>query len=71
MSKSLELHKKYQDKWTTASKVSLKSREDLSLFYSPGVADPCKEIVKNKDLTDTYTNRGNTIAVISDGSAVF
>lgn len=70
MSKSLELHKKYQGKWQTASKVPLKSREDLSLFYSPGVADPCEEIVKNKDLTNVYTNRGNTIAVVSDGSAV-
>ena len=69
-SQSLKVHALNQGKWTTKSKVPLKTKEDLALYYTPGIADPCQEIAKDKNLTNTYTNRGNTIAIISDGSAV-
>lgn len=68
--KALELHKRWKGKLETISKVHIKSKEDLSVLYTPGVAAPCKEIAKNKDAVYTYTTKANTIAVVSDGSAV-
>jgi len=67
---AIELHKKYQGKLAVASKVPLASRRDLSLAYTPGVAEPCKEIKLNKDLSFEYTCRGNMVAVVSDGTRV-
>jgi malate dehydrogenase (oxaloacetate-decarboxylating) len=67
---ALELHKKYGGKLTVHSKVPLKNRHDLSLAYTPGVAAVCQEIFKNKDLAKTYTIKKNTVAVITDGSAI-
>lgn len=67
---ALDAHKKYRGKLTLKVKVTLKNKKDMSLFYTPGVAEPCKEIVKNPELALEYTWRGNTIAVVTDGSAV-
>lgn len=68
--KALELHKKWNGKLETVSKTPVKSREDLSLAYTPGVAEPCKVIAGDKEAAYTYTIKANTIAVVSDGSAV-
>ena len=68
--KSLKLHKKHKRKIRVESKVSVKTRDDLSLAYSPGVAEPCLKIQDNKQDIYTYTSKGNMVAVISDGSAV-
>lgn len=68
--KAIELHKKWNGKLETTSKVAVSSREDLALAYTPGVAEPCKEIAKDPSLAYTYTIKSNTIAVVSDGSAV-
>lgn len=68
--KSLELHKNLRGKLSVISKTSVNSMEDLSLAYTPGVAEPCKEIHKNEELVYDYTMKGNTVAVVSDGSAV-
>ena len=66
--KALKLHAEWKGKLTTEPKAPVKTREDLALAYTPGVAEPCKEIAK--DPTNTYTIKQNTIAVVSDGSAV-
>ncbi len=68
--KALQLHEEWKGKLYTTSKCQVKSREDLSLAYTPGVAEPCKEIVKDPDAAYKYTIKANTVAVISDGSAV-
>ena len=68
--KALELHEKWQGKLDTVSKTPVKTREDLSLAYTPGVAEPCKVIAEDKEAAYTYTWKANTIAVVSDGSAV-
>lgn len=68
--KALLLHKEWQGKLETASKAPVKSREDLSLAYTPGVAEPCKQIAKNPEDAYVYTMKANTVAVVSDGSAV-
>ena len=68
--KALELHKQWKGKLETVSKTPVKSREDLSLAYTPGVAEPCKVIAEDKDAAYTYTWKSNTVAVVSDGSAV-
>ncbi len=68
--KALELHKQWNGKLETVSKSPLKSREDLSLAYTPGVAEPCKVIAQDKEAAYTYTMKANTVAVVSDGSAV-
>ena len=68
--KALELHKELNGKLETVSKTPVKSREDLSLAYTPGVAEPCKVIAGDKEAAYTYTIKANTIAVVSDGSAV-
>lgn len=68
--KALELHKEWNGKLETVSKSPVKSREDLSLAYTPGVAEPCKVIAEDKEAAYTYTMKANTVAVVSDGSAV-
>ena len=68
--KALEMHKKWQGKIETTAKSKVNSREDLAIAYTPGVAEPCKVIAKDKEAAYTYTIKSNTVAVISDGSAV-
>lgn len=68
--KSLELHEKNKGKIEVISKVAVTSKEELSLAYSPGVAEPCRKIAENKADVYKYTSKGNMVAVISDGSAV-
>jgi len=68
--KALSLHAEWVGKLETTSKVSVKTREDLSLAYTPGVAEPCKVIAADKEAAYKYTMKANTVAVISDGSAV-
>ncbi len=67
---SLKIHKKYRGKIEVVSKIPVNTAEDLSLVYSPGVAEPCKEIFKNPDTVYDYTIKGNTVAIVTDGSAV-
>ena len=67
---SLDLHQKLGGKVTIEVKQAALTKEDLSLLYSPGVAAPCLEIQKNPETAYEYTWKQNTIAVISDGSAV-
>lgn len=68
--KALKLHEQLQGKLETVSKVPVKTREDLALAYTPGVAEPCKEIARDPSLAYVYTMKANTVAVVSDGSAV-
>ncbi len=68
--KALLLHEKWNGKLETISKAPVKSREDLSLAYTPGVAEPCRVIAKDKEAAYKYTMKANTVAVVSDGSAV-
>lgn len=68
--KALALHAEWKGKLETTSKCKINSREDLSLAYTPGVAEPCKVIAGNPEEAYTYTIKSNTVAVISDGSAV-
>lgn len=67
---SLKLHARIGGKLETVSRVSVNTRDDLSLAYSPGVAEPCRAIAANPELANTLTFKGRTVAVISDGSAV-
>lgn len=67
---SLKLHEEHQGKLSVVSKVPLNNKDDLSTAYTPGVAEPCREINRDPDLVYKYTTKGNTVAVISDGSAV-
>lgn len=68
--KALMLHKQWNGKLETVSKTPVKSREDLALAYTPGVAEPCKVIAQDPSAAYTYTMKANTVAVVSDGSAV-
>lgn len=68
--KALELHKEWKGKISTEAKCEVKTREDLALAYTPGVAEPCKVIHEDPKEAYTYTLKQNTIAVVSDGSAV-
>jgi len=68
--KALELHEKWNGKLDTVSKVQVKTREDLALAYTPGVAEPCKVIAEDPETAYRYTIKSNTVAVVSDGSAV-
>lgn len=68
--KALALHEEWNGKLETTSKTPVKSREDLSLAYTPGVAEPCKVIAQDKEAAYKYTIKANTVAVVSDGSAV-
>ena len=67
---ALELHEKYQGKIEVTSKVKLEDRDDLSIAYTPGVAQPCKEIFKDKKNVYRYTAKSNLVGVVSDGTAV-
>lgn len=67
---ALEAHDKWKGKLSTELKVPLGNKHDLSLAYTPGVAKPCVEISKDPDLAYNYTWKGNTVAVVTDGSAV-
>ena len=67
---ALLLHKEWNGKLETTSKAKVNSREDLAIAYTPGVAEPCREIAKDRELAYTYTIKSNTVAVVSDGSAV-
>lgn len=69
-SEALHMHKVNQGKLSTESKVTVTNGEELSLAYSPGVAEPCKEIYDRPESVYDYTMKGNTVAVITDGSAV-
>ena len=68
--KALKLHEEWNGKIETVSKAAVKSREDLAVGYTPGVAEPCKGIAENPEAAYTYTIKSNTVAVVSDGSAV-
>lgn len=68
--KALQMHKSWNGKLETVSKTPVKTREDLAIAYTPGVAEPCREISKDASLAYTYTIKSNTVAVVSDGSAV-
>ena len=68
--KALKLEEEWYGKIETVSKAAVKSREDLALAYTPGVAEPCKVIAENPEAAYTYTIKSNTVAVVSDGSAV-
>ena len=68
--RSLELHKKYTGKLEIASKVSLETMDDLAVAYTPGVAEPCNVIAKDPSQAMSLTMKGNTVAVVTDGSAV-
>ena len=68
--KALKLHEEWNGKITTTPKCEVKSREDLAIAYTPGVAEPCKVIAANKEEAYRYTIKSNTVAVVSDGSAV-
>ena len=68
--KSLKLHEEHQGKIEVTSKVKVANREDLSLAYTPGVAEPCRKIHEDKNRVYQYTAKGNMVAVVTDGSAV-
>lgn len=68
--KALMLHEEWNGKLETTPKCSVKSREDLALAYTPGVAEPCKVIAQDPDTAYKYTIKSSTVAVVSDGSAV-
>ncbi|MCI6156530.1 MAG: NAD-dependent malic enzyme [Peptoniphilaceae bacterium] len=68
--RSLALHEKLKGKMSTELKAPLENQEDLSLLYSPGVAQPCREIAKDAEKAYDYTWKGNTVAVVSNGTAV-
>lgn len=68
--KALELHELWRGKLETVSKVPVKTKEDLALAYTPGVAEPCRAIEKDPEAAYRYTIKSNTVAVVTDGSAV-
>lgn len=67
---ALSMHEKWNGKLETTAKTPVSSREDLAICYTPGVAEPCKVIAENPEAAYTYTMKSNTVAVVSDGSAV-
>jgi len=67
---SLNMHKDKKGKMEIVSKFPLETKEDLSIAYTPGVAEPCKAISKNINSVYDYTIKGNSVAVVTDGSAV-
>ncbi len=68
--KAMQMHEEWNGKIETIAKSKVKTREDLAIAYTPGVAEPCKAIAKDEELAYKYTMKANTIAVVSDGSAV-
>ena len=67
---ALELHEAKQGKISVVSKVELKDKHDLSIAYTPGVAEPCRKIAETKEDVYKYTSKGNLVAIVSDGTAV-
>lgn len=67
---SLKMHDEHKGKMAVASKVKVETKDDLSTAYTPGVAEPCRKIKENPEDVYRYTNKSNTVAVVSDGSAV-
>ena len=67
---SLKVHAFYKGKLSVVSKVTVNDRDDLSVAYTPGVAEPCKKIAEDKSLVYKYTIKGRTVGVVSDGTAV-
>lgn len=67
---SLKLHEKFKGKLSVVSKMKVENKDDLSIAYTPGVAEPCREIDKDKELVYKYTSKGNLVAVVTDGTAV-
>ncbi|MCI9570613.1 MAG: NAD-dependent malic enzyme [Lachnospiraceae bacterium] len=70
MEEALKLHEEHQGKIEVVSKVQVKTRDDLSTAYTPGVAEPCRKIHANKNDVYKYTSKGNMVAVVTDGTAV-
>lgn len=68
--KAMKMHEEWHGKIETCAKSHVNSREDLAIAYTPGVAEPCKVIAKDPEAAYTYTMKSNTVAVVSDGSAV-
>ena len=68
--KALKMHEEWNGKLELTAKSPVKTREDMAIAYTPGVAEPCKVIAKDPDAVYTYTMKANTVAVVSDGSAV-
>ncbi len=68
--KALKCHEEWNGKLETIAKSKVNSREDLAIAYTPGVAEPCKVIAEDKEAAYKYTWKANTVAVVSDGSAV-
>ena len=68
--KALQMHEQWKGKIETVAKAKVNSREDLAIAYTPGVAEPCRVIAEDRDAVYKYTMKSNTIAVVSDGSAV-
>lgn len=68
--KALEMHKQWNGKLSVEAKCQVASAEDLAIAYTPGVAEPCRAIAKSPKEAYTYTIKSNTVAVVSDGSAV-
>ena len=67
---ALEIHKQHNGKLETIPKAKLANAHDLSVLYTPGVAEPCRKIKEDKDLSFAYTCRGNMVAVVTDGTRV-
>jgi len=68
--RALKYHEEHRGKIQVISKVPVRNQDDLALAYTPGVAEPCREIHRDVSLVNRYTNRGNTVAIVTDGSAV-
>ena len=68
--RAVEMHARYRGKVETQAKVPVDGLGDLAIWYTPGVAEPCRAIARDPEQVFAYTNRGNTIAVVSDGSRV-
>lgn len=68
--KALKMHEEWNGKIETTAKAHVNSREDLAIAYTPGVAEPCKVIAQDPEAAYKYTMKANTVAVVSDGSAV-
>ena len=67
---ALKMHEENKGKIAIKSKIELKTKDDLSTAYTPGVAEPCRRIHQNPEDVYRYTSKGNLVAVVSDGSAV-
>lgn len=70
VSLALKLHKQHRGKIALKSKVQINDANDLSIYYTPGVAEPCKEIAKDRELVYEYTSKSNWVAVVTNGTAV-